>query len=337
MEKETAIGSTKPPRESKALEKFIQSDEVMKRWEIDTTTLIHYLTKGLPVYDRWNPSVRFELKETEGNLYPLKPYTPPLPVVSYIGGSCVFKLSELEVFAKKHGLPPFSQPELEHNLKRAEQSRTAEDRRPEPHNRPPGSTKPLRDEFRPSDRVMKTWRINISTLIYYVTEGLPIYKTGRPPVRLELKETKGDLYLEPDPFHLPVRCTIGSCTFKLSELEAFAKEHGLPPFGQSEKAVNESDETPREGKFKHSPDFRSVKIDGNDFTLTAKQAQVIQILCEAHEHGTPDISQKHIMAKVNPNPLGAGSDRLRDIFKSEGKAWKCLIRSKRKGLFRLNI
>src|SRR5262245_12844380 len=63
-------------------------------------------------------------------------------------------------------------------------------------------------------------------------------------------------------------------------------------------------------KFHHSGDFRSVSLDSRPYSLTSKQAQVIQMLHEAYEQGTPEIGQHSIL-----EALGGGG-RLRDVFKS---------------------
>ncbi|MCG6533890.1 MAG: hypothetical protein L7F78_04205 [Syntrophales bacterium LBB04] len=87
--------------------------------------------------------------------------------------------------------------------------------------------------------------------------------------------------------------------------------------------------------FTHSADFRSINKDGVVFTLTPKQAQVVQILSDAHENGTPEVGQGYIIEQVS----GATSiKRLRDFFKSNLNAWNALIeQGKGKGTFRLKI
>jgi len=85
--------------------------------------------------------------------------------------------------------------------------------------------------------------------------------------------------------------------------------------------------------FKHSTDFRSVTLNGKLYTLTSKQAQVIEMLYEAYEHGTPELGQAYILEQ-----LGERSTRLRDTFKRNPDAWRALVVSgARRGSFRLNL
>jgi hypothetical protein len=70
----------------------------------------------------------------------------------------------------------------------------------------------------------------------------------------------------------------------------------------------------------NTPDFRSVRWEGHDFTFTTFQAAVVKLLVE--HRGRP-LSQAHVLETI-----GSAADRLRDVFKSKGKthaAWGTLI------------
>lgn len=85
--------------------------------------------------------------------------------------------------------------------------------------------------------------------------------------------------------------------------------------------------------FSHSDDYRSVRLTGRSFTLTPRQAQIIQILHSAHEKRTPDIGMQFILEKID-----SPSSRLRDSFKSNPEAWKALVKpGNKKGTIRLNV
>ena len=86
-------------------------------------------------------------------------------------------------------------------------------------------------------------------------------------------------------------------------------------------------------KFKHSEDYSSVSLNGKPFTLTPRQAQVIQLLHAAYENGTPEIGSQFILEKIEtPN------SRLRDTFRSNLDAWKTLVKAgTKRGTVRLNI
>ena len=86
------------------------------------------------------------------------------------------------------------------------------------------------------------------------------------------------------------------------------------------------------GAFSHSADYRSVTVRGQNFSLTARQAHVIQILYENFEQGHPDVGKDYVLESLN-----TANSRLRDTFKTNLEAWKALIKTgKRKGTLRLN-
>jgi len=99
--------------------------------------------------------------------------------------------------------------------------------------------------------------------------------------------------------------------------------------------ANETDPMARPAKpfeFRHSEDFRSVSLNGETFTLTSKEAQVIEILTTAHLNGTPDISTEAILDRI-----GSGK-RVRDVFPKARRAiFHKLVRTEKRGTYRLNI
>jgi len=85
--------------------------------------------------------------------------------------------------------------------------------------------------------------------------------------------------------------------------------------------------------FTHAPDYRSVSLRGQRYSLTTQQAQVVEILHIAHESGNPELSAAYILEQ-----LGTPCSRLRDTFKKNRAAWEALIvRGKSKGVHRLNL
>ena len=84
----------------------------------------------------------------------------------------------------------------------------------------------------------------------------------------------------------------------------------------------------------HSPDYRSVKIRGEEFILTSRQASVIEILHTAWKEGTSDLSESYILERLGYE----SSRRLRDVFKpNDLEAWEKLVTSRRRGTCRLNL
>jgi hypothetical protein len=51
-------------------------------------------------------------------------------------------------------------------------------------------------------------------------------------------------------------------------------------------------------EFQHSADFRSVTLRGRAYSLTSRQAQVIQILDEALANGHPDVAHAFILEEL---------------------------------------
>ena len=89
----------------------------------------------------------------------------------------------------------------------------------------------------------------------------------------------------------------------------------------------------KQDPFAHSNDYRSVTIRGTRYTLTSRQAQIIEILHNAYKTGTPEVGNDYILAE-----LESPSSRLRDSFKSNLKAWKVLVeRGKKKGTVCLRV
>ncbi len=137
-------------------------------------------------------------------------------------------------------------------------------------------------------------------------------------------------------------------TPKLSRqgLKNYAGDKGLTPLflfpEEREKIGAETSGPSLEGKdpsskneqvFKHSDDFRSVNLRGEQFTLTPQQAQAVEILHQAYLNDTPDLSQESILDRI-----GTTSTRLSDTFRSDQKIWKTLIaQGAKRGTFRLNI
>lgn len=112
-----------------------------------------------------------------------------------------------------------------------------------------------------------------------------------------------------------------------------AVDNKMEPYELQQTANEQNASQVRENNFKFSPDFRSVSLRGQSFTLTSRQAQVVEILYNAYLQGPPDIGQDYILEK-----LGSPTSRLRDTFRSRKEAWGVLIiKGNSPGTYRLNI
>jgi hypothetical protein len=84
--------------------------------------------------------------------------------------------------------------------------------------------------------------------------------------------------------------------------------------------------------FHHSPDFRDVSLNGEHYLLTGREAQLIQILFDAYNTGSPNVSNAWILDR-----MGTGK-RVRDVFSSKRRyLFEKLVRSDSKGTSRLNL
>lgn len=100
------------------MERFKFPDAVMKNWAVNATELLNCVIEGeLSVYDSEDTQVRLRLEEWNGNLY-LRGLSLSYFMAHYTisHNLCVFKLSELNIFAKKHGMPSFSHWESDNKL-----------------------------------------------------------------------------------------------------------------------------------------------------------------------------------------------------------------------------
>ena len=82
----------------------------------------------------------------------------------------------------------------------------------------------------------------------------------------------------------------------------------------------------------HSEDYVSITFNDQTFTLTSRQAQVVQILHEAHKNELPDVVQHHILEE-----LGSQRSRLRDTFKRSDLWGTLIVQGKKSGTYRLNL
>lgn len=80
---------------------------------------------------------------------------------------------------------------------------------------------------------------------------------------------------------------------------------------------------------RHSPDFRSVRWFGTDYTFTPMQAAVVSQLWEAWEQETPDVGGQYLLENA-----GLEANRFDLVFRGH-PAWKTMIGSITKGSYRL--
>lgn len=119
----------------------------------------------------------------------------------------------------------------------------------------------------------------------------------------------------------PVLVMIGDLLLRRDERDRFEIETGFSP------GVQPMEEAP----FIHSVDYFEVRCNGCRFKLGPIQAEVVRALHEAAQTGEPWQNGKAILSRA-----GSKSLRMADVFKSQ-KDWRRLIRSDRRGGYRLNL
>lgn len=83
--------------------------------------------------------------------------------------------------------------------------------------------------------------------------------------------------------------------------------------------------------FQHSADYRHVWLDGEEFSLTAKQADIVRVLHLRFLDEEPWIHLEELRHEADFE-----SDKLVHIFRREPR-WKRLIKSDGRGYYRLDI
>ncbi len=101
---------------------------------------------------------------------------------------------------------------------------------------------------------------------------------------------------------------------------------------RSPRSISAKKEKISHQEFSHSPDYRSVNLRGKRFTFTAFQAEAVKELHNAFKNGTPDLSQATILSKI-----AAQSARLKDIFRGSNAWGSVVVRSSKRGAYRLGI
>jgi hypothetical protein len=87
-----------------------------------------------------------------------------------------------------------------------------------------------------------------------------------------------------------------------------------------------------DGSFQHSPDYRSVRLEGHTYAATRSQAAVVAVLHRAWLDGVPDVGDEYLRKVADTT-----SDRLRDVFRA-GDLWgNVIVAGSTRGTRRLAI
>jgi len=89
------------------------------------------------------------------------------------------------------------------------------------------------------------------------------------------------------------------------------------------------------GEFRHSLDYRSVvAVDGRTFVLSPKQAEVISMLHQAFENGTPEVSNALVINEIFPN---SKERKLKRLFRNNAAFGALIEIGAGRGLVRLKV
>jgi len=97
-------------------------------------------------------------------------------------------------------------------------------------------------------------------------------------------------------------------------------------------SVEQQSTSPKEPIFSHSDDYRSVRLSGIGYALTANQAAIVKCLHDAHAGKHPDVAKARLLSAI-----GSKTSEVRNSFK-KSPLWKTLvIPGERRGTYRLNL
>ena len=100
-----------------------------------------------------------------------------------------------------------------------------------------------------------------------------------------------------------------------------------------ESVWTESPVTPTR-PFVHSPDYRSVTLDGRAYALPPRAAETVKLLHQRWRTGIPDVTIQEIRERFHYSE----NTRMRDIFgKRHEKAMNALLSVSGQGSYRLNV
>lgn len=123
-------------------------------------------------------------------------------------------------------------------------------------------------------------------------------------------------------------------TQRMRRWEIMANEPDDDISGRSDSVPAPVDAGPEQPRlrFRHSPDFRSVNLDGHEYSLTGRQAQAVEFLYDMHQNRTPEVGQSLILEHLESNYTD-----LRYVFKKNPAWGNLVVPGRTKGTFRLNL
>ena len=91
-------------------------------------------------------------------------------------------------------------------------------------------------------------------------------------------------------------------------------------------------ERDHEERFRHSPDYAMVVVDGREYHLSPLRAAAVRVLHEAHVQGVPELRGAYVLVEIE-----SGSRALSDLFKGSPSWGKLVVPGMTRGTYRLDI
>lgn len=82
----------------------------------------------------------------------------------------------------------------------------------------------------------------------------------------------------------------------------------------------------------HTPDYRSIRFHGQEYTLTKNQAKIIALLHAALQAGMPAVDKNTLLSAIEQE-----TSRVRDSFKKSPLWNKLVVPGARRGTYRLDL
>ena len=152
------------------------------------------------------------------------------------------------------------------------------------------------------------------------TAKLPGLNTPFPDISTEADIHKNLSDDEAVTFHLEhavarAEASLGKQLLGLPQSWVAQREAGEYPITTSEIGPSEAVRSGGETVFAHSPDYRSIRFNGQPHTLTRNQAVIIKILHEAFQQGTPSVGKSTLLSAVESE-----TSRMQDFFRDSPDA-----------------
>ena len=91
-------------------------------------------------------------------------------------------------------------------------------------------------------------------------------------------------------------------------------------------------ERDHEERFRHSPDYAMVVVDGREYHLSPLRAAAVRVLHEAHLKRVPELRGQYVLVEIE-----SGSRALSDLFKGSPAWGKLVVPGMTRGTYRLDI